>query len=140
MPKKIKGIENAKLVENIFGEWPSFHDAEIHSILLTRSGDTKPPHMDVVIHHWQLTGELDLKGYYVLKHHTLTTLRFFEIIELQLAGFNQQNVLWQLEISEPTESDSNFSVFMPSSYGCDAAFKCKRIKILSATPYSENVT
>ena len=132
----IKGIENKELIESIFGGWPSFHDAEIHSILITRDCDSGPQ-MDVTIHHWELTSEVNSKGYFVSSHHTLTMLRFSSLSDLQLAGFNHQNVLWQLEISELADADpdSRFSVGMPTSFGCEASFKCKAIRVLSATPY-----
>ena len=89
MATTTKAIENAELVESVFGCWPSFHDAEIHSIAITRDCDSGPQ-MDVTIHHWKMTSEVDSKGYYVLKDHTLTTLRFFNISELQLAGLAAQ--------------------------------------------------
>lgn len=133
MPTTLKGIENADLVERIFGCWPSFHDAEVHSIVMTREGDPGPQ-MDVTIHHWQMTSELDSKGHYVLRHHTLTTLRFFGVSDLHLAGFNHQNVLRDLEISELAQQDSHskFSVSMPTSFGCEASFKCRQIRVMSA--------
>lgn len=135
----IKRIENAEFVERIFGRWPSFHDAEIHTILLTRDCDSGPQ-MDVSIHHWEITTEVDSRGYFVLRHHTLTTFRFSGVIDLHLAGFNQQNVLFDLEISEIEEPNSppGFSVSMPTSYGCEASFKCSRICILSAVPFRKN--
>jgi hypothetical protein len=131
-------IENAELVESIFGCWPSFHDAEIHSIMITRDCESGPQ-MDVTIHHWKMTSEVDSKGYYVLKNHTLTTLRFFELSELQLAGFNRQNVLVDIEITEVAgvDSKSSFSVLMPTNFGCDASFICGRIRVLSAAPYTK---
>ena len=134
MTTTIKGIENAKLIERIFGRWPSFHDAEIHSISITRDCDASPQ-MDVTIHHWEMTGEVDSRGYYVLRHHTLSTLRFSGVEDLQLAGFNHQNVLWELEISglEPG-SEPGFSVSMPTSYGCEASFRCREIRVVAAEP------
>ena len=45
------GVENTQLLESDFGGWPSFHDAEIHSILITRDCDSAPQ-MDISIHHW----------------------------------------------------------------------------------------
>ena len=137
MATTIQGIENAELVERIFGRWPSFHDAEIHRILITRDGDSGPQ-LDVTIHHWEMTREVDSKGYFVLRHHTLTTLRFSDIGDLQLAGFNHQNVLWELKISElEPGSDFRFSVSMPTSYGCEASLKCSAIRVLSAAPYTK---
>jgi hypothetical protein len=95
--------------------------------------------MDVAIHHWEMTNEVDSKGYFILKHHTLTTLRFFRVSDLELAGFNHQNVLWELEVSRVAEPglDSKFSVDMPTSFGCEASFKCNRIRVLSAVPYTK---
>jgi hypothetical protein len=138
MATTVNGIQNAELIERIFGRWPSFHDAEIHSILLTR--DCKPrPQMDVTIHHWQMTSEVDANGYYVLRNQTLSTLRFSGVTDLVLADFNHQNVLLELEISELAESSSGsrFSVSMPTSFGCEASFKCKEICVLSAVPHIE---
>lgn len=130
-----KGIENAELIESIFGSWPSFHDAEIHELTLTRDCDSAPQ-MDIKIHHWQMTGEVDAKGYYILKHHTLTTLRFSAVNDLQMSGFNKQNVLWNLEISE--DAPSTFSVSMPTSFGCEASFTCAKVRVMSAIPYTQH--
>jgi Immunity protein 50 len=134
----MKSIENAELIEKIFGGWPSFHDAEIHSILLTRDCDVRP-RLEATIHHWQGTSEVDSNGYYVSIHHTLSTLRFSGVTDLKLADFNHQNVLWELEISESAEPRSydRFSVSMPTSHGCEASFKCKEICVVSAVPYAK---
>jgi hypothetical protein len=134
MTTTIKGIENTELIESIFGGWPSFHDAEIHSISITRDCDSGPQ-MDVTIHHWEMTSDVDARGYFVLRHHTLSTLRFSGVSDLQLADFNHQNVLFDLEISE-SGSDSRFSVSMPTSFGCEASFKCRQICVLSAKPFT----
>ena len=133
-----KGIENTELLESIFGCWPSFHDAEIRSIVITRDCDSGPQ-MDILIHHWQMTSEVDSKGYYILKNHTLTTMRFSNISDLLLADFNGQNVLGDIEISQTTgpDSESMFSVSLPTSYGCEASFKCRRIRIISAIPFTK---
>jgi hypothetical protein len=95
--------------------------------------------MDVTIHHWEMTSELDSKGYFVLRHHTLTTLRFSGVSDLQLAGFNHQNVLFDLEISELADSgsDARFSIAMPTSFGCEGSFKCSGVRVLSTAPYAK---
>jgi hypothetical protein len=135
----MEAIENHELIERIFGKWPSFHDAEIHSVSLTRDCEL-PPQIDVTIHHWQMTNEVDSKGYYVLKHHTLTTFRFSQASDICLEDFNQQNVIWELEISENKDEKGEllFSIFMGAIFGCGVMFKCKKIKILSVAPFSES--
>ena len=34
-------IINRKLIEDTYGTWPSFHDAEIHELKLSRSKDKR---------------------------------------------------------------------------------------------------
>ena|ERR1035437_3324009 len=139
MTTTIKGIENAELIESIFGRWPSFHDAEIHDILITRDCDSGSQ-MDIKIHHWVGTGEVDATGHYVSIHHTLSTLRFVGLDDLDIVGFKQQNVISDMEILEVTEPDSGFSVSMRSLYGCGVAFKCRQIRVLSAIPFTKHET
>jgi len=129
-------IKNSDLITHIFGGWPSFHDAEIESVLLTREGE-ESPRMEVAIHHWTMTREVDAQGNYVLKNHTLSTLRFSGLSGLELDSFNEQNVLWDLEIStsDDPKDEVPFSVSMPSSYGCHGSFRCKRITVISAVPW-----
>jgi immunity protein 50 of polymorphic toxin system len=135
----MEAIQNRELLERIFGKWPSFHDAEIHSVLLTRDCEL-PPQIDVAIHLWQMTNEIDSKGYSVSKNHTLTTMRFIQASDICLEEFNQQNVISDLEISENKDEKGEllFSVFFRGIFGCGALFKCKKIKILSAAPFSES--
>src|SRR5262245_44189947 len=102
MDEPFRSIENAELIERIFGSWPSFHDAEIHHLAMTRDG-SESPRLDVTIHHWMMTEEIDPRGHYVLKHHTLSTLRFSGVTGLRMEDFNHQNVLRELEIVESTD-------------------------------------
>ena len=136
MKPTIKGIKNAEWLVSIFGGWPSFHDAEIHSILITRDCDAGPQ-IEITVHHWEMTNHLDFNGYFILRHHTLSTLRFSEVSDLQLANFNHQNVLFDLEISE-FSPETGFSVSLPSSYGCETAFKCREICVLTTKPFPQS--
>jgi hypothetical protein len=67
-------------------------------------------------------------------------LSFSGIIELELFDFNPQNVLFDLVITEISQdgSDVRFSVSMPTSYGCEASFKCREIRVLSAVPFTKS--
>jgi hypothetical protein len=132
-------INNKKALIDIFGRWPSFHDAEIIRMVLEREGDGGP-YLEAQIHVFEMTTEIDAKGYYVLKNPTLVTFRFTHIVLEYLKWFNQQNVLWDLEIINinPEENDGcNFKVVMPSSYGCEASFDCKDIVIVNVKPYEK---
>ena len=134
-------IENEQALINVFGYWPSFHDAEILSIVLHRGGQDGPS-LEAKIHVFEMTSEIDPNGYYVLRNHTLVTIRFTHIVLEYLKWFNHQNVLWELDITEinPEENDgSRLRVSMPSSYGCEASFDCRRIIISGVEPFTPEV-
>jgi hypothetical protein len=130
-------FENSALLELIFGRWPSFHDAEVLRVVLDRSGDEGPT-LEVTIHVFDMTSDVDPQGFCVLKNHTEVTLRFTLVGLKRLQWFNHQNVLSSLEISEidPKECDGRrLRVEMPSSYGLEAEFDCKRAIVASVRPF-----
>lgn len=106
-------IKNKEGLIDIFGRWPSFHDAEIISIYLDRDGEYGP-FLDAKIHLFEMTNQVDDKGIYVLKHHTLATFRFAQVVMGEVKWFNHQNVIAWMSIDE-VESGQNdgcsFNVF-----------------------------
>ena len=132
-------IQNKEALIHIFGQWPSFHDAEIIRMSLEREGEGGP-YLEAQIHVFRQTTEIGADGNYIIENPTLVTFRFTYIVLEYLKWFNHQNVLWDLEITEikPEENDGcNFRVEMPSSYGCEAAFNCRDILITNTEPYKE---
>lgn len=70
----IKGHES---VIEIFGEWPSFHDAEIRHVCLTVTGQKEAdPVVELVIHGWKMTNEVEESGYYKLLNPSLIHFEF----------------------------------------------------------------
>jgi len=128
-----EGIGNPTLVTDIFGFWPSFHDGEILSLTLNRKGSDAPV-LNLNVHHWQSTSEVDSRGYFVLKNSTLTTFRFSKIEDLKLDGFNHQNVLGEVVIIRDPGS-GRYSVELPSSFGCEGSFSCGSVLVVSAVPW-----
>src|SRR5687768_3871238 len=94
-PNDIPAVENADALLEIFGAWPSFHDAEVIALRLDRTGDAGPV-LDVQIHVFAMSDRVDEQGYYVLTNHTLVTFRFTDVNCVELSGFNGQNSLWDL--------------------------------------------
>jgi hypothetical protein len=142
----IKGSE--KLLA-IFGRWPSFHDAEVMEIRLTRKPKARAQKHDrgvelfARIHTWDMTNEVDSRGYYVLKNHTFVTFRFSSVEELKLEGFNHQNVIFGLTIQPKENSDSGSSKFhieFDPSFGVDAIFDCSAIEVVDATAMTDNIS
>ena len=140
-------IEGSKKLTDIFGYWPSFHDGEVIELHLWR-GDIEPekkryvfPALTVTLHHWELTREVNPQGYFVLRHHTLTTMRFHDVFEFKMNAFNDQNAISGLQITrhERNEGPSPFFVveFQPA-FGMDASFQCLRIEVADARPCAED--
>ena len=132
-------IQNSHLLTDIFGRWPSFHDAEILRVVLDR-GDVQSfsPYLQATIHVFEMTPQIDERGSYVLKNHVAVSLRFIEIYELKLEEFNQQNVLQGLSISNVSNRQLErirFEVSFDGIFGVTAKFQCNSIRVESVEPY-----
>jgi len=133
--------EHSSNLESVFGRWPSFHDAEVLRLSLDRSGEEGPT-LDVVVHVFEMTTAIDAKGFYVLKNHTEVTLRFTHVVVSRLQWFNHQNVLSSLEVEEldpAAHEGRRFRVEMPSSYGLEAEFECRRAIVLNVQLFRPGV-
>jgi hypothetical protein len=139
-------FEGSRKLTDIFGYWPSFHDAEVHDLLLQR-GDldaARPsyvfPILTVKVHVFEMTNQVNPAGYFVLTKHTLVTLRFHDVEDCHLNGFNHQNAILGLTIAEADPGARRtpvMEVTMDSAFGLDAAFKCSRCEVVEALPCDE---
>jgi hypothetical protein len=136
-------IEGSEKLIGIFGRWPSFHDAEVIELRLRRDAeDSKEkgqagPLLTVKVHLWETTSEVDSNGFYVLRNHTVATLRFHAVEDFKLEGFNHQNVIFGLEITDeqgPQNTSPSFTVSFDASFGLDATFKCAHVEVFDAVP------
>jgi hypothetical protein len=135
-------IAGAELLTSLFGAWPTFHDAEVLRLALDRGHPTGDrPSLEADIYTFEITPETDARGYYVLRHEVLVTLRFEDIEDLDLSGFNEQNVLFALTMTD-TPATSNpsapWEVSFHSSYGLGAYFKCRSIEVRGARPWASS--
>lgn len=134
-------VQGSQKLTDIFGYWPSFHDAEIIELHFWRGdvdADQKRyvfPVLTVKLHVWELTNETDDRGYLVLRHHTLTTLRFHDVDEFSMEGFNHQNQIFELLIERRERTDGPppvFSVEFNPAFGMSASFTCFRVEVVDA--------
>jgi hypothetical protein len=137
---RIAGTE--KLIA-VFGRWPTFHDAEVVRLSLDRRSPTGgcEPTIDAVVHTWEMTADIDPAGHYGMRNHVLVHLRFFGIDELQLDGFNGQNVLFALTVSavQGREADGlDFQIEFDPSFGVGMLFLCRAIEIVAVTPCNKD--
>jgi hypothetical protein len=136
-------IVGSEKLSSIFGRWPSFHDAEVLELHIQRGRidtDAKVyefPLLTVKIHLWLMTNDVDQKGYFVSTKHTLVTMRFYDVHNFKMEGFNHQNAIFGLGIEQKTRDEGPtpfFAVDFEPSFGIDATFTCLRIAIAEAVP------
>ena len=149
-------VENSKMLTDIFGYWPSFHDAEIHEANLNVS-DREPwvvgsasPVLEMTIHVFEMTKDLTPDGHFVLTKHTMTRLRFRNVEGLQLSDFSFQNCIFELVFGiEPMSylhgggpldgpPPNVLTVRIHSSVGLSGQFKCQSAEVLSAVSCDED--
>jgi len=135
-------VEQSSRLTDIFGAWPSFHDAEVHSMDLWR-GDVDPDRERWVFP--TLTAKIQVleatqPGASHSGNDTLVTLRFHDVDRLNLLGFNHQNAIIGLSFEHESRGDGlppYIRVEFEQAFGVDATFVCFRIECLSAEPYSD---
>ena len=94
MEEIITLIPGAAELYSWFGYWPSFHDAEIVSLTLNRSGVSK-----LQLYTYHMSAKTDAEGFFVLEKHVLVNFRMEEIVSLSLCDFSSQNVIFGLGLS-----------------------------------------
>lgn len=143
MTKPENNIRGSEELLSLFGYWPSFHDAEVIEMLLWRGepgspqSPRVPPQITIKFHLWEMTSEVDASGYFVNQKNSLVTMRFSGIQEIELEGFNHQNVIMGLAISMDGDSPELFKVEINPSFGVSASFTCRTIDVVSVTPITE---
>jgi hypothetical protein len=110
-------LEGAAAVEELFGSWPSFHDAEILRIEIDRSGPRVAADL--------LTPARPGSG-----RDILVRFVFHGVDDLSLDGFNHQNVIWSLEL-EPAAGNRLRITFRPT-FGAAFSFTCVRGEVVEA--------
>src|SRR5258708_34764958 len=120
-PPELGTIEGAKNLRDWFGYWPSFHDAEVILLHLNRSDASTR-----AVHTWEMTKEVDEKGFYVLAKHVVVEFVMKEVVGLSLNGFNHQNVVFGLAIER---IDSGYRLTLEDCYGVAGTIDASDISI-----------
>ena len=123
---------NREALEERFGGWPSFHDAEVLAVRFDNGQRSDAdPSVELDIHVFAVDGLLDERRLnFVL--HTVVTLRFEEVEEIELDGFGPQNVLDGLVL---TDLGERLGVRLPSNNGLGGRFLCRRAGVTSVAAY-----
>jgi hypothetical protein len=114
-------IPGAEAVVAWFGRWPSFHDAEVVEAHFVRHGISQ-----LRLHFWNTRDEVDERGYYILDKHAIVTFLFEGIEDMEIYGFNEQNVIFSLTVE--TEGDS-FLLTLDHCYGLAGVIESQKLSV-----------
>jgi hypothetical protein len=131
-------IVNREAVEERFGSWPSFHDAEVYAVRLdSGQRSTGPTSLELDIHVFAVE-RTKPDGQHNFARHTLVTVRFEGVEAVELDGFGPQNVLDDLLIEDlgaGFATAARISVSLPSNNGLAGAFRCEQVTVLNAIAF-----
>jgi hypothetical protein len=133
-------IVDHHIVIERFGCWPRFNEGEVHRLVLDRShrstGGSYIPTLELVVRGWNtaLDGE---SGLLIIKDDTLVHFLFEEVSDVELDGFNQQNVLDSLEfmLVQASENRACLKVELAHCFGLAGGFTAVSGRVLAATPF-----
>ncbi len=148
-------IQNSNRITDVFGYWPTFHDAWIHKMNMSVAGgkpwepDSFSPALDMYVHVFEITKDVTEEGYIVLAKHTLAHLQFRNVEKLSLSNFSFQNSIFELIFGMepmvflhgggPAEGPppNVITVKIDSCCGLSGEFKCQAVEVVSAEPCDE---
>jgi hypothetical protein len=117
----LQDIEGASEIVDWFGRWPSFHDAEVLSVVLERASESC-----IKIHTFEMTNKVDPRGFYVLQKHVIVSFWFEEVLSLSLTGFNNQNVISGLDLHK---TNDEYEMILYACYGVEGRIISKKVRI-----------
>lgn len=132
-------ITGSEKLTRLYGCWPSFHDAEVVELHFWR-GRMKPGDWDDSNVPPVLTAKIHVFIERPTSQHTLATLRFEDVDDLKMDGFNHQNAILGLPIALQERGKYESGGRLPpylvvefqSAFGMGASFRCFRIEVIDA--------
>ncbi len=128
----VQEVENSQLILDQ-GEWPNFHDAEVHQLAIWR-GDVRPEDNVWIGPVIETTFEL-----LALQSPYFVTLKFHDCDAIRMEDFNHQNALFDLAFTyEPrgTYNDGKplppyIAVRFEQAFGVALSFRCFRVQAVA---------
>jgi hypothetical protein len=114
-------IEGATDVVDWFGQWPSFHDAEVIEVHLKRKGRSF-----LRVWAFQATSVVDETGHYVCDRHAIVTFALEGVSDLELADFSPQNVISSLTVEVLPET---VRLTMSPCFGVAGYLEASRVSV-----------
>lgn len=121
---------------NAFGYWPRFHDAPVVDFQHIREGQGS---VELSVHGWEMTPEVDERGFFKLVKHHLVRFAFHGISDPDLDRFaSMGNILYALGFSTTEEfaATGKFSVELELAIGGDlcGSFAARSGEVVEVSP------
>jgi hypothetical protein len=123
-------LRNYEKVLDFFGYWPSFHDAKVASYTRANAGHEI---VNLTLHTWEMTSEVDAKGYFVLRKHVVIAFYFADVHDIALEPIASGNILFDMSIARDNEADS-FVVNLNSVMDISVSFAARSGEVVSVLP------
>lgn len=121
-PALLQSIPGAnELIAWFDGQLPTFHDAEVLSIHLNRHEAST-----IRIHTWRNTRRVRADGHFIYDKHVIVTFVLDAIHDIELVGFNHQNVLTDLALEA---TNDGISILLAGIFGVDGTLVAKSLRI-----------
>ena len=127
----LKSVENCHLILDK-GEWPNFHDAEVHNLNIWR-GDVRPDDNVWIGPVIELSFELC-----ALEKPFIAVLKFHDCESIKMAEFNHQNAVYDLKFKYEARGIYTAGKPLPpyilvsfkQTLGLKLSFSCFRVQAL----------
>ena len=123
-PQPENFVTDAGKLITLYGKWPSFHDAEVLSLVLDRTGPILV--MRIALHE-KHRNMVDERGSYLTVGRCIATLRFEGVDQLAIEEFNHQNVLSGMVFE--MDGTLHVHVTLAGIFGISARFQCLKVAV-----------
>jgi hypothetical protein len=119
-------IEGAAQLVDVYGYWPSFHDAQVETVVIERRGPT-------VTIHFITNDQVDKDGVQERDKLAQVTIRWHEVKDLSLNGIDWEENNWIDGLTVRRDGDDVRTVIDPMD-GFHGFIVAGRIEVLDVQP------
>jgi hypothetical protein len=126
LPAAVEAVTGARELFDWFGYWPDFHDAEIMRLRLEAGAPSS-----IVIHTWEMTNQVDSKGFYELRKHVVVEFVIEAISTINLQDPWDHSILLDLGVDK---TEAGFRLSFSAAYGLFGTIEARGLS-LRITPW-----
>jgi hypothetical protein len=121
LPAAIEAVAGARELFDWFGYWPDFHDAEIIRLRLEAGAPSS-----ILIHTWEMTNEIDAKGFYELRKHVVVEFVIEAISTINLQDPWDHSILLDLGVDK---NEAGFRLSFSAAYGASGTIEAQKLTL-----------